>query len=118
MHINFKCRFVLKFGPPQICAVMVGLSRLTRGCGLMQLCISIKPTCEPGQNSPGNCSEENRFHGEGTRAGCAGLLRSWVLPISGVVDRRSMDGQPTVPVMMGPALKFFDGFGQIQDHYP
>ena len=75
----------------------------------MQLCISIKPTCEPGQNSPGNCSEEN---------GCAGLLRSWVLPISGVVDRRSMDGQPTVPVMMGPALKFFDGFGQIQDHYP
>lgn len=35
----------------------------------------------------GSFVKENRFHGEGTRAGCAGLLRSWVLPISGVVDR-------------------------------
>eukprot|EP00435_Cladocopium_sp_Y103_P055635 s1276_g18.t1 len=35
----------------------------------------------------GSFVKENRFHGEGTRAGRAGLLRSWVLPISGVVDR-------------------------------
>ena len=89
---------------------MVGLSTLAGGCGYHSFAFRSNPP-ETWQNSPR--SEENRFHGEGTRSGRAGLLRSWVLPISGVVDRRSMDGQPTLPVMMGPALNFFDGVSYI-----
>lgn len=50
------------------------------------MCLVPKQTFHDQKNL---CSsaQENSFHGEGTRAGRAGLLRSWSLPISDLVDR-------------------------------